>query len=78
MNLKQLWVWAIVLVMLSLGGFLYYEKETEARPHPLRRYLANGRVSTSTMLLFSIQNSPVRRMSREDAWNVIRRRLRIS
>lgn len=32
MNLKQLWVWAIVLVMLSLGGFLYYEKVTEARP----------------------------------------------
>ena len=26
MNLKQLWVWAIILVMLSLGGYLYYEK----------------------------------------------------
>ena len=32
MNLKQLWVWTLVLVMLSLGGFLYYEKQTEARP----------------------------------------------
>ncbi len=58
MNLKQLWVLALILVMLSLGGYLYYEKQTEARPQPRRRYSANGRVATSTMLLFSVQNSP--------------------
>ncbi|MGA2403149.1 MAG: tetrathionate reductase family octaheme c-type cytochrome [Syntrophobacteraceae bacterium] len=33
MNLKQLWVLALILVMLSLGGYLYYEKQSEARPH---------------------------------------------
>ncbi len=32
MNLKQLWVWALVLVMFSLGGYLYYEKQSEALP----------------------------------------------
>ena len=56
MNLRQLWVWALILVMFSLGGYLYYEKQTEARPRAPARYLANGGVYTSTMLLFSTQN----------------------
>jgi len=31
-NLKQPWVLALILVMVSLVGYLYYEKQAEARP----------------------------------------------
>ena len=31
-NLKQPWVLALILVMVSLGGYLNYEKQAEARP----------------------------------------------
>ncbi len=31
-NLKQLWVLALLLVTVSLGGYLYYESRTAARP----------------------------------------------
>ena len=31
-NLKQPWVLALILVLLSLAGYLYYEKQAEARP----------------------------------------------
>ena len=30
-KLKQLWVFALILVLLSLGGYLMYEKQAGAR-----------------------------------------------
>jgi hypothetical protein len=30
-NLGQAWLWAIIVVLLALGGYLYYEQKAEAR-----------------------------------------------
>jgi len=44
-NLKQLWVLALIVVMMSLGGYLYYEKRAETRPQaPAPEFSKRSRV----------------------------------
>ena len=57
--LKQAWVVAIILVLVSLGGYLYYEKRTQSRRQAPAPDFKLGRGSISTMPPISINHSIV-------------------
>ena len=58
-NLKQPWVFALIVVMLSLGVYLFQEKQAEARRQAPAPEFSQRPGSISTMPLFSLANSPV-------------------
>ena len=76
-SLKQVWVFALIVVMMSLGGYLYYEKKAQSpRQAPAPVFNKRTRVHLDHAAYFNKKFASPQEVTRP-VWNVIRRQPQI-